>query len=600
MKHVLCNIISCEQTGFLKGRYIGENVRLVLDMIDYCNYSEEQAALIFLDFEKAFDSIAHSFIDNVLYHFNFGSSFRKWVNVLYSNASSCVINNGNYTNFFPVLRGVRQGCPLSPYLFILCTEIFCLHIKHSNNIKGITIKGKEVKISQFADDTVLFIDGSYESVTNVQVALSNFENISGLVINYDKSLLFPIGSLRENTFQLLQNSSFVTSNGPIKYLGISFTHRKDDFFKLNYLPKLSRLKNVLNLWSMRDLTPIGKITIIKSFALSQLVYLFTVLPNPPNYFMVELQRTLYNFIWSSKNHKVKHLSLINDYEGGGLRMLHIESFINSLKCSWVRRYCSTDTSTWKIFFDLALRQYGGIFLFNCNMSPSDFSNMENVFIKNVCEAWFKYSFMSPTDHFDNQIFLNNSFIKIENNVFFSREIVNANAYHVRNLFTITGVIKDFISYTEYNIRSLPFTVYHGLISALPLHWKHFIKNNGLEDITPNPNEIKIAVFKVNMSNSKNIYSSLRNNVAETPTCVYKWKRDFSDDLNFTRIFLLPFKALRNSKIQYFPFRFLHRILGINSFLFRIGLTDSPRCSFCADCEETLSHLFWDCSIINKF
>ena len=136
------------------------------------------------------------------------------------------------------------------------------------------------------------------------------------------------------------------------------------------------------------------------------------------------------------------------------------------------------------------------------------------FIKNVCEAGFKYSFMSPTDHFDNQIFLNNSFIKIENNVFFSREIVNANAYHVRNLFTITGVIKDFISYTtEYNIRSLHFTVYHGLISALPLHWKHFIKSNGLKDITPNPNEIKIAVFKVNMSNSKNIYSSLRNNVA---------------------------------------------------------------------------------------
>ena len=71
-------------------------------------------------------------------------------------------------------------------------------------------------------------------------------------------------------------------------------------------------------------------------------------------------------------------------------------------------------------------------------------------------------------------------------------------------------------------------------------------------------------------------------------------------MNFTRIFLLPFKALRNSKIQYFQFRFLHRILGINSFLFRIGLTDSPRCSFCADCEETLSHLFWDCSIINRF
>ena len=312
VKPALIDLISTNQTGFIKGRYIGENIRLVLDTIEYCKNNDIGGSLIFLDFEKAFDSLDHIFINNVLTHFNFGSSFRQWVSTLYNNALSCVSNNGYFTDYFPVARGVRQGCPLSPYLFIICSEVLCMYVKQDYLFRGITINGCELKISQYADDTVLFTDGAKSSIDAVTSMLNKFASISGLVINFSKSYIFPLGPYTEEPPNYLTNCIYNISKGPIQYLGISFTHHHDDFFRLNYLPKLSRLKSILNLWSMRDLTPIGKIVIMKTFAISQLVYLFTVLPNPPKTYIAELNTLLFNFIWNGKPHKVKTSSLIND------------------------------------------------------------------------------------------------------------------------------------------------------------------------------------------------------------------------------------------------------------------------------------------------
>ena len=117
MKNVLPNIINNCQTGFLKGRYIGENIRLLFDIIEHSSETNNPACLIFADFEKAFDSLDHSFMIKTLSSFNFGESFLNWINLFYTDIQTCVYNNGHMSNFFNVERGVRQGCPLSPYLF---------------------------------------------------------------------------------------------------------------------------------------------------------------------------------------------------------------------------------------------------------------------------------------------------------------------------------------------------------------------------------------------------------------------------------------------------------------------------------------------------
>ena len=123
IESVLPKLIHSDQTGFIKGRFIGQNVRLLNDLLEYTDVKKIPGILLFIDFEKAFDTIEWPFIQNVLRHFNFGQVIRKWVSILYSDVESAVINGGYMTNYFKVSRGVRQGCPLSPLLFVLAVEI---------------------------------------------------------------------------------------------------------------------------------------------------------------------------------------------------------------------------------------------------------------------------------------------------------------------------------------------------------------------------------------------------------------------------------------------------------------------------------------------
>ena len=123
INRVLPALISNDQTGFLKGRFVGEKIRLIDSLI--CNAKEQNilGLLLFLDFEKAFDTIEWYFFQNTLSFFCFGASVISQVNLFHSGPESCVSNNGWASDFFSIQRGVRQGSPLQPYLFILTAEV---------------------------------------------------------------------------------------------------------------------------------------------------------------------------------------------------------------------------------------------------------------------------------------------------------------------------------------------------------------------------------------------------------------------------------------------------------------------------------------------
>ena len=113
-----------------------------------------------IDFEKAFDSLNRTFLVKVLQKFNFGTYFLQWIRTFYKNLSSCVLHNGFTTNFFSVSRGVRQGDPLSPLLFILSLEILkvACYIRQDRNIHGLVINNEEIKLTLFADDVTCFLE----------------------------------------------------------------------------------------------------------------------------------------------------------------------------------------------------------------------------------------------------------------------------------------------------------------------------------------------------------------------------------------------------------------------------------------------------------
>jgi hypothetical protein len=197
IKTILTTAIHADQVAYLKDRFIGQNIRSILDIMDYTKLEDKNGIIAFLDFEKAFDTIRWSVIDDALKAFNFGDTIRQWVQTIYDQNSACVTNNGFSSEFFTLSRGVRQGCPLSPYLFLVVVELLSIKIRNNKNIKGIKIDDTEIKILQMADDTTVFV----EDINSLKLILSTiftFQQYAGLKLNKSKTEAIWIGSQRNS------------------------------------------------------------------------------------------------------------------------------------------------------------------------------------------------------------------------------------------------------------------------------------------------------------------------------------------------------------------------------------------------------------------
>ena len=153
--------------------------------------------LLFVDFEKAFDSIDWEFMVKCLDVFGFGPSLKGWIETFYKNISSCVINNEMCTSQFEIQRGVRQGDPMLPYLFIIVAEVLATAIR-TTNIQGIKIGKEEFKFVQYADDLTVFVP-DIENAQRILNLLDQLKTCSGVQINYKKTEAMWIGSCRNDT-----------------------------------------------------------------------------------------------------------------------------------------------------------------------------------------------------------------------------------------------------------------------------------------------------------------------------------------------------------------------------------------------------------------
>ena len=346
LKPLLPNIIHEDQKGFVAGRYIGECIRNTYDITEYAKNKNRAGLLLLIDFEKAFDSISHTFIIKSLHFFGFGHSFIKWINLLLNDVTSCINHCGNVSERFKVGRSCRQGDPISPYLFIICVEILALKIRKDKSVKGFKLGNFEQKLDFYADDLTAYLDGSESSLRNIVTILDQFKQISGLKINLSKCKAVWIGKHRFLNIQLCDDLKLIWTN-KFRLLGVDFD---SDLAHMdtNFRTKLDEIEKLYNCWLYRHLTPIGRITVIKSMALSKLSHVVLVCPHISPNILKELISMSFKFLWKNKPDRMKRCDVTLPYEKGGLNMPDIETFWASLKMSWTRRLMSRDCLWHKI------------------------------------------------------------------------------------------------------------------------------------------------------------------------------------------------------------------------------------------------------------
>ena len=602
MKHCLPSLIHSTQTGFVNGRYIGENINILLHIIETAEQEQIPALVLSVDFEKAFDSLDWGYLFRILEYLEFGESFKKWVRLFHTKITSTININGWFTSYFDIGRGARQGDPISPYLFILCDELLGLNIRTNTAIHGIELGNTRHIISQFADDTMIYLNGEDNSLANAIHSLDEFAALSGLSVNYEKSLVFKIGKLRNEEYKYAVDRNLQWSNGPISTLGVKIPLCKEiSIIDLNYNPKIKDLETVLHLWSMRQLTLYGRVTVVKSLALSKIQYLANVLPMPTPCMIQSITRLIYNFIWNRKSEKISREQMERSIEEGGLKVPNVELYFKTAKLAWVKRYLDSNNETWKTMVTNILKRVGGMLVFRGNFNKQDCMNtkIKSAFWKEILMCWSEANYNNTiTDELlQYQTIWMNSNLKvqnelqinincIENELHYLGQLVGNNTFHDRD--TLNDLYSTNLNPLEYNT----------LIMSIPPNWKIILKNSLFEKekvpetlystlATKSPKEFKSLIYK-KLQDSQN-------------THVFDWQAKWGERFpeikpEVSDLFLLLKQITLDCKMQSFQFRILHKIVWFNDKLFKYGLSETSLCTFCNASLDSLEHRFWLCGV----
>lgn len=213
----LGKLIHCDQTGFVKGRFSWDNLRL-LHILYYaldCSDLQTSCGILTLDAEKAFDRLEWEYLWVLLDHMGLGEKFINYIKVLYANPGARVLLGNACSPPFSIFRGSRQGCLLSPLLFVISLEPLAKKVCQSTRITPITINSTIHHISLYADDVLLFVSKLSQSLTHILKLFLDFSSISGYKINWQKSAHLPLSTSFDNLTQF--NIPIVNQ---FKYLGI--------------------------------------------------------------------------------------------------------------------------------------------------------------------------------------------------------------------------------------------------------------------------------------------------------------------------------------------------------------------------------------------
>ncbi len=603
LKSILPEVINEDQKGFVQGRHIEENVRLVEDVIDYCEEKNIPGAIMCVDQSKAFDRVEWEWLDRTLEVIGFGPNFRAWIKILYKNANSSIMTNGFLSKSFKIKRGVRQGSPLGPFLYILQSEMFAEYIRRNQDIKGIVLQHGEqkveVKLSTFADDTQAYC-GDQRSIGLWFKALRLYGKASGAKVNQNKTQGILLGLMKNLTFTD-QNSVW---GDHIDMLGFCLSINRDR--KEYWDAKLAKVERLLNVWSRRNLSLRGKVYLIRCYGISVLQYCMSAITVPDNV-LSHLDTLFWKFLWDNGRERVKRHVCMRNVEDGGLGMPNVKHLVLAHRIKFLCRIIKEGEEKWKFLPQMCFKQLDTecgemYYILRC---INDLGTLTmSGFYKECVQAFYalKQREVEPTckDEVLRQYVWGNQWVKIQGINIHDKVWCKKGIKYVSDVFTEAGVIKEQYIFDVLQNREHNFLKLHRYVGAVPRKWKDVLKSGG-NTIVRYQHFLTMCLRagEVNLENCvlKDICRLLACDVIRSDVEKY-WEGAFGL-IDWSAVYLIQQCHLLERKVR--DFRWLVINKGLTTEAKLKHFTESNgMCKLCDLESEDERHIVIDCETLGNF
>ena len=536
----------------------------------------------------------------VLKKFNFGETFMTWVKILFQNRKSCVKNGGHVSNMFEVQTGVRQGCPLAPFIFILAAEILAQNIVQSENIKGIKVEGKftsnEIKIRQFADDTTFFVRSEID-IREILSRLKVFSKISGLVINEKKCKIMPMNQKHNHN---LKNLGFEVTN-KIKIVGVVYSNEMSAcHIEENWVKRIDKSIKILSTWMKFNLSYLGKILIIKTLILSQFTFLIQSITLPDR-IIKDITTLCFRFLWRRNDlnkkgwERVKRDHTYRTKQSGGLEMINFAEFQNSFLINWAKELLEQkvdDFSVPLVFF----QSVGGLLAFESNLKPNEFEGIDTIkskFWKKVLITWLEYKDSNDKYPSDNSLIHNNKHVKFKGKILFQKRIIDKNIVRIKDMLQMGSIIPFNIYCEKIGQNADNLLTYNVLYNAI----SKIIREPQFSYDSRTDDAILINDKNVYKMSRKDIYKCLTN-IGNPDKNFDHWRRNYNVSIGEEH-WRNIFECTKEPKLQTLQWKIIHNIYPTNVLLNRIGLSHTEKCLFCQE-TDNIQHFFMECMELYDF
>lgn len=600
---VIPSLIHQNQTGFIPTRFIGDNIKNTQAIIDFTQQTGRSGLVVSLDFRAAFDSLDHQFLLRALQSYQLGDYFLDWISTLYTSSESCVMNGGLSSGWFPFRRGIRQGCPISPFLFALAVEKLADAIRDSPDIGGLDLMETHTKILQFADDSTLFLDSEI-SLVNALSLLEDFRKVSGLELNLQKTSGLTLGDISLNN----EISSQISWGRQLKILGIVFD--SEDYEgknqKLNFDPAIAKMKRVCDSWELRNLSLKGKVVVLNTLVLPIISYQCTMLPVPPTTFS-QTEKLISAFIWRNKKAKIARRNLEKSTAEGGLGLHNIRSRVKTAKIAWLKKLIKPATEPWHFYLEFKMDATGEELAGQRSGRKRKFKRVAPFFAE-VYDYWAELYDREPATEIAirNELLWGNKFLRGRVKKKFEAFCQARGVNKINDLLAFGRIMTDTQFRARHGCSPLP-GLLRDLAQLFPQSWLQMLSPTDF-DLPSNrfyvQNE-KAEWVDIQTLSAKHIYVIFETRKPEGYTCRERWMRAYNGDEAFAshnkwRSWnTLTYEISHEVQLQSWAFKIMYRIIPCGVYLCRLKIRESEICSHCAE-RDDMFHFFFECSPVKNF